>query len=577
MQEDTMTLRTLLLAATALTGLHSAAHADMISFAAVPFAADDAAKRAVTATASVKIGGADVPLAFHTILRTGDKVGDGVFGDLMGRDGRAIGQISHNPDFTSLLPKGNKLFSLSHFEETPGALYLTELAQGADGNLTAVSTKSVDLTGVDGIWYPCAGSVTPWGTHLGSEEYPDDARAFEAAQEVKDISEDAAPFARYYGLDPATMTVAAFKAVFNPYRYGFATEIAVSDTGEATVTKHYSMGRVSMELAKVMPDQKTAYISNDGTNVNLYRFVADTAGDLSAGQLFALKWVQTSAENGGAAKVEWIDLGHSDDATIKAALDSGVTFSAMFATADMVDGNCPDGFMASNAEGRLECLQVKPGMEAVASRLETTRYASMLGATTEFRKMEGAAYDPAANRLYVAMTQVAKGMADADEKTDLIGRNDIRLDKNDCGAVYEMQLDAGFVGTDIKAVVVGKPADYAADAPEAGNTCDVNGIASPDNLTFITGQNTLVIGEDTEGHQNDAVWAMDMATGALTRILSTPYGSEATSVDWYPDMMGHGYLMAVVQHPFGETDQDKLKTPDEANAYVGYIGPFPAM
>jgi uncharacterized protein len=40
---------------------------------------------------------------------------------------------------------------------------------------------------------------------------------------------------------------------------------------------------------------------------------------------------------------------------------------------------------------------------------------------------------------------------------------------------------------------------------------------------------------------------------------------------------GHAYLMAVVQHPFGETDTDKLLTPDEANAYVGYIGPFPAM
>ena len=59
--------------------------------------------------------------------------------------------------------------------------------------------------------------------------------------------------------------------------------------------------------------------------------------------------------------------------------------------------------------------------------------------------------------------------------------------------------------------------------------------------------------------------------------MSTPYGAEATSVDWYPDVNGHGYLMAVVQHPFGETDEDKLKDPSEALAYVGYIGPFPAV
>ena len=256
-----MTLRTLLLAATALTGLATTAHAQALSFTPVPFAADDAAKRAVTGSTDAKIGGMDVPLAWHTILRTGDKVGGGVYGDLITKDGKAIGKVSPNPDFTSLLPRGDKIYAISHFEDGPGALYLTELAQDAAGLLTAVATKAIDLAGVDGIWLPCAGSITPWGTHLGSEEYPDDARAFEAAKDLKDIDEDTAPFAAYYGLDPATMMVEAFKAVFNPYRYGYATEIAVSDAGEASVVKHYSMGRISMELAKVMPDQKTAYFS----------------------------------------------------------------------------------------------------------------------------------------------------------------------------------------------------------------------------------------------------------------------------------------------------------------------------
>lgn len=571
-----MTHRTLMLAASALSGFCTVAIADAPGFAPAPYAADDAAKRAVLASASVTMGGTALPLAYHTILRTGDKLGDQVFGALMDRDGKPIGQVSNNPDFTSLLPVGKKLFSVSHFEENPAALYLTELAQDAAGNLTAVSTKPIDLTGVGGIWDPCAGSVTPWGTHLGSEEYPDDARAIEAAKVVADIAEDTLPMARYWGLDPATMTVDAFRAVFNPYRYGHATEITVTEAGEASVVKHYAMGRISMELANVMPDQKTAYLSNDGTNTDLYRFVADKPGDLSAGCLYALKWVQTSADNAGAAKVEWVDLGHADDATVKAAVDGGIKFADLFDTADMVDGKCPDGFAASNAEGRLECLKVKPGMAMLASRLETTRTASMLGASTEFRKMEGSAYDPAKNRFYVSITQIAKGMTDADAKADLAGRNDIRLAKNGCGAVYAMQLDAAFVGSDIMAAVVGKPMEYAAGTPEAGNTCDVTGIASPDNISFLTGMNTLVIGEDSEdGHQNDVVWAADLATGALTRILTTPYGAEATSVDWYPNVGGHGYLMAVVQHPYGETDQDKLQSPDQAAGYVGYIGPFP--
>lgn len=573
-----MRLRSLLLAATALSGLGHAALAEM-SFAPLPFAADDAAKRLAVSTASATVDGTQVPLAYHPFLRTGDALGGQVFGQLMTKDGQPIaGAVSSAPDFTSLLVRGQKLYSFTHFEEMPAAIYLTELAVGADGNLTAQSTKPVDLSAVGGVWDPCAGSVTPWGTHLGSEEYAADARALAALTDIKDLDEEAAPMARYWGLDPATMTVDQFKAVFNPYRYGWAVEYDVAEDGTASVAKRLAMGRVSMEMPNVMPDRKTVYISADGTNLDLFRFVADTEGDLSAGQLYALKWVQTSADNGGAADVQWIDLGHSDAATVQAALDKGVTFADLFDVAEFnADGTCPEGFSASNAGGRLECLKVKPGMEVLASRLETERYASMLGATTEFRKMEGQAYDPATNRLYVAITDVAKGMTDADEKADLKGRNDIRLPKNPCGAVYELQLGADYAATGMKALLTGMPKDYAADAPEAGNTCDVDGIASPDNLTFIPGQNLLLIAEDTDHHQNDVAWAYDLAKGGLTRIFSTPYGSEVTSLDWYPDVMGHAYLMAVVQHPYGESDEDKATSPDDTRAYVGYIGPFPAM
>ncbi len=573
-----MRLRTLLFAATALPGFVDVAAAQTIQFTPVPFAAGDTAKRVPVATVSARIDGTNVPLAFHPFARSGDMHGDVAFGQLLTLDGKPIdGAVSKNPDFTSLLPKNGKLYSVTQFEEAPGGLMLSELAQDGDGNLTVVSSKPIDTAKVGGIWQPCAGSVTAWGTHLGSEEYPDNARTTEDAKEIKDLEEDTVPMARLFGLDPATMTVDAFRGVYNPYKYGFATETTVTDAGDASVAKHYAMGRISMEMANVMPDQKTAYISNDGTNVALYRFVADKAGDLSAGQLFALKWRQTSADNGGAATVEWIDLGHADDASIQAGIDRGTKFYDLFDVADFnADGSCPEGFTGSNADGNMECLKVRDGMDLLASRLETTRYASIKGASTEFRKMEGQTFDPATNRMYLAITQVAKGMMDADAKTDLVGRNDIKLPKNDCGAVYELQLGADYAATDIKAIVIGSPKEYAADAVGAGNTCDIDGIASPDNLTFLTGMNTLIIAEDTDAHQNDVIWARDMATGTLTRIFSTPYGSEAPSVDWYPNVGGHGYLMTVVQHPFGESDQDKLKTPDEANAWVGYIGPFPA-
>ena len=574
-----MTLRSYLVTATAFCGVFGSAHAGTITFKPVSAPVDDAAKRQVIVSESATMDGAEVKLGYNVLYRSGDKAGDGVFGQIVDKDGKPVGDTASNsPDFTSLLPIGGKLYSITHFETLPAAMYLSELKQDADGKLTPLTTKPIDFTKVGGLWNPCAGFVTPWNTHLGSEEYPQDARKMEQAKEVSEFEKDEVlDMARWAGLDPAKMSMDEYRTAINPYKYGFPTEVTVSEAGEASVVKHYAMGRASVELANIMPDKKTAYISDDGTNVGLFRFVADAEGNLSAGQLFAAKWVQTSADNGGSANIEWVDLGHGDNATVAAAIDKGTKFSDLFETADIADdGKCPEGFKSSNAEGRAECLKVKPGMDLLASRLETRRYASMMGATTEFRKMEGSAFDPATKTFYLAMSEISKGMTDADEKLDKGGRNDIRLEKNACGAVYGLSLDGNYVATTMKAVVAGKPNKYGADSPYAGQTCDIDGIANPDNLTFMTGYNTLIIGEDTgEGHQNDAIWALDMASNALTRIATTPYGAEATSVDWYPNLNGHAYLTAVVQHPYGESDEDKLADKADARAYVGYIGPLP--
>ena len=582
-----------LLATTALVLSGSGAFAGDIKFTPVPFASTDAQKRAVIASEGVEMNGQKYPIGFHVLARSGDTFGGGVFGKLTDRDGKPVKNadgsehISVDADFTSLLPVGNKLFSVTHFESRPGAMYLSEVSQADDGNLTIKSTKPIDFSSVGGLWVPCAGSVTPWGTHLGSEEYPPDARAIEEATAMDQIDGYYKPMVRYIGLNPDTASISEFKAGFKPYNYGYPTEITVKEDASYSVDKHYAMGRVAVELAKVMPDQKTVYISDDGTNVGLFMFVADKAGDLNAGTLYAAKWNQTSSEGAGAADLTWVDLGHADSAMVSKAIAGGVSFSDLFETAKIADdGSCPSGFAASNAEAQAECLKVKPGMETLASRIETRRYASMKGATTEFRKEEGITLDPASKTLFVAMSEVANGMevSAKDGKYEKGGSNDIQLSANKCGAVYSLPLGddsaigSAYVAKSMTALIAGKPTKYDEGSPYAGNTCDVDGIANPDNLTYMEGLGTLVIGEDTgSGHQNDAIWAYDVRSGGLTRIFSTPYGSETTSPYFYGNVGGNGYLMAVVQHPYGESDEDKLADPADARAYVGYIGPFPAL
>ena len=59
---------------------------------------------------------------------------------------------------------------------------LTEMEQDKKtGELKPVKVNKIDFSAVNGLWIPCNGSLSPWNTHLGSEEYEPDARQFEDA------------------------------------------------------------------------------------------------------------------------------------------------------------------------------------------------------------------------------------------------------------------------------------------------------------------------------------------------------------------------------------------------------------
>jgi len=571
-----------------------------IAFENIPVPVTDEEKREVVTSSYVNIDGVSSDIGYNTIFRSGDVVGGNTFGQIYDEDGSIVVATDGSPfvssdnDFSSLLPINDRLFNVSHFESRPGAMYLTELQQNTDGTLTPISTKNIDFSAWGGLWVPCAGSVTPWGTHLGSEEYPPNARAIEEAETTDDIDDYLKPMLRYFGItDPFadTVTLEDIRTNFKPYLYGYPVEVGVAGDGNAQVTKHYAMGRVAVELAYVMPDNKTVYISDDGTNVGFFMFIADTPGDLSAGTLYAAKWIQTSTINGGSADLEWINLGHADQSQIQSAMDTGIVFSDMFETTDASeDATCPAGFTTINTTDGRECIRLIPGMETIASRVETRRYAALMGATTEFRKEEGITFDPDNNRLYVAMSEVTQGMEDfkkngSDNDTyDVGGNNDVALPYNKCGCVYgldvgtDTDMGSDYVAKTMNGVISGKMKTYPEDSPYTGNTCDVNGISNPDNITFITGKGTLIIGEDTgSGHQNDAIWSYNIQSGDLTRIETTPYGSETTSPYFYPDINGWSYIMSVIQHPYGESDSDKISDASDAAAYTGYIGPMPAM
>jgi secreted PhoX family phosphatase len=557
----------------------------------------DYEKRSVRATSSVTLDGKKHKIGFNTILRSGDKIGDGIYGMIFDKDGQPIYEkdgavkISNSNDFSSLIPVGNKLFMISHFETRPAAMYLTQLEQSKDGYLKAINTKNIDFSHLNGLWVPCAGSVTPWQSHLGSEEYEPDAAKIKADGSINDYYNQ---MADYYEGNLLAL---------NPYDYGWIPEVKIlNEKGDVEATKHYAMGRFAHELAYVMPDERTVFLSDDGTNVGLFMFVADKAKDLSAGILYAAKWEQRSNKGAGRADLKWVSLGHSSNAQIKKALDKKLTFKDIFETTKSnEDMSCPATFSSVNTTMGQECLKLKDGMDEIASRLESRRYAALKGATTEFRKMEGITYNSDDNILYLAMSAIAYGMEDNSKKGkestkyDGGGNNDIKLKYNACGAVYGLnmlsfskaldlngsKISSNFVPNSIYSLVEGK-----ADKSVEGNTCSLDSLANPDNITYIPNSKTLIIGEDTgSGHQNDFIWSYNLEDKKLTRILTSPYGSETTSPYYYNNIGGYGYLMTVIQHPYGEADAltkeedmpSKASDVKETRAYTGYVGPLPVI
>ncbi|WP_158555952.1 Ig-like domain-containing protein [Peribacillus glennii] len=509
--------------------------------------------------------------------------------------------VSDAPDSNSLLnPIDGKLYMVTHYEYdtidaagksayglVPASMSLTTLDQDKKtGELKPTEVKKIDFSAVNGLWIPCNGSTSPWNTHLGSEEYEPDARSFEfdPASSARTWTES---FAELYFGD---------KSKANPYFYGYIPEIKVKKNGKTKVEKHYSTGRFSHEVMKMMPDNRTAFFGDDGGYTTMFMYVAEKAEDLSAGTLYAAKFNQTGAEKGGSGNLEWIKLGNSKDEEIKDIIDSGIKFSDIFETFD----EPKEGFKAIKqySYGKTEYLKLKPGMEKAAAFLESRRYAAYIGATAEFNKMEGITLNAKDKKVYVAVADQSGGMEKDTAGKDPVDH--IQLPKSKSGTTFQLNLQGGqkdskgnailskYVAASMSGLLVGE------DLPQAdayGNTANVDKVASPDNLSYSEAMRTLFIGEDSGMHTNNFVWAYNIDTKSLERVLSVPAGAESTGLFAADDRNGFSYIMSNFQHPGDEVDKKSItavnkdelvKAVDEQiginkTGGVGYISGLPSL
>lgn len=542
----------------------------------------DMAKTLVASTLSVQYTDTskqDYALSYQPFFTTGDLVPDGKGGtilaggyvDFAGKpivDATVAGKerqfFSDSPDGTSLLKlpsatvtgvKGNAVFAVVQFEYTtwaqdgktdmygklPSPIAVLTLDQDpATGKLTLVKYHNVDTAPAMGLWITCGSSLSPWDTHLSSEEYEPDAFTVSTNAQFKAYSKN------LFGDETKA----------NVYHYGHLPEVTVNPDGTGTIKKHYCLGRISHELIQVLPDQRTAIMGDDATNGGFFMFVADKAKDLSSGTLYVARFGTGFSLDPAAAgaAITWIKLGSATSAEIKTLADTLKPTDIMdVSTTDPADTT----FTKIWFSGKPQWVRLKAGMEKAAAFLETHRYAALKGGSMAFTKMEGTTVNARDKIAYSALQNMQSSMVKGNAAYN--PDYNIGIDKAlNAGGVLAHTLSAGqkdSTGTAIdsewvpsltKTLLIGED---LATADALGNLANPDKIGAPDNLKFSERMRTLFIGEDSSYHVNNFIWAYNVDTKTLSRIASMPSGAEATGLGVVDDLNGWTYITSNFQHP----------------------------
>ena len=548
---------------------------------AAPSLANAAAMATTTVASSLRVQMQDnssqnYKLAYQPFFMTGDMVPNGNGGKVLAggyvdinnkpiMDTSMAGKerqiFSDGPDGTSLLAlpnakvdgiKGKAVFAVVQFEYTtrdqsgagsygnlPSPIAVLTLDQDqATGKLSLVKYHNVDTSQAHGLWITCGASLSPWNTHLSSEEYEPDAAFVNESAQFKKFSKNV------YGDE----------AKANPYNYGHLPEVTVNPDGTGSVKKHYNMGRISHELVQVMPDNRTVLMGDDATNSGLFVFVADREKDLSSGTLYVAKLgtgfsIDPAAEG---VKLSWIKLGQASSAEIEKMAQTLKTADIMAVSkTDPTDASFTKVFYNGNENW----IKVKPGIEKAAAFLETHRYAYLMGGSMGFSKMEGTTVNIKDKVAYSALQNMQDSMVKTGKGWN--ANSGIALEKAlIAGGVMAHTLAGGqkdssgvtinseWMPVQMKALLVGQ--DTPADA--LGNLANPEMISNPDNLKFSEKMRTLFIGEDSSTHVNNFLWAYNVDSKQLSRIMSMPVGAEATGLHVVDDLNGWTYIMSNFQH-----------------------------
>ena len=538
-------------------------------------------------------------------------------------------------------------YLFTNWEESPGNVTRIPVSRRGQGRWVADLENAVNLANTEalrsigGTRINCYGDISPWGTYLSAEEdyaHPRVALTTKVSDVVGDSQgpdhRGASQFYnrpnpsgiqeavdKYYGdnawfvqgywalggleiqayylgadavdenqdlsadVDPKTNLRPVGSPYPNPYRYGHIVDFRQPAAETPRPVKYHVMGRAAWECPDVQSDEKTVYLSSDGDNKGLYKFVADQPipsyddpMDV-AGTLYAARVTnQRAAANNPPAEVpleiEWLEMGSATNGEVESWIAeydevNQVDYLETHAETDwqqdvqkaleeadravVRQGNqnyIPDQDIVKWAE---QYRQNGPGGVDEGLRrvpfLETRAAAKEIGATVEFRKSEGIDSKDGAqpgDYVYVGISEVNDGMSDQ--------AGDVNLDRVDGGLVYRAELESDYNISTLEPVIVGPdatdPADVANDA-----------LLNIDNV-FVMNDGRVLCCEDADQYgrsfPNDCMYVYTPAemTTAGTETQTTTGEGTATTTE--------GEAAATTEEEATATAAEETTTEDEA-------------
>lgn len=196
------------------------------------------------------------------------------------------GNMLTKPDFTAYVPiassSTNGYLSVNS-EDAPialggtgggGVTVLDINFNGTSKLWETTASQTVNFTSVGNTAANCSGTVTPWGTVISSEEF-----AFNPIIGLIDFNFDG----------------------YNDVGWN----VEINPVTKTVIGKHWAMGNMAHENVAIHSNERTVYQGADSNPGYLYKFVATTEQDLSAGNLYVYSgsksgtgsWVQIANTN----------------------------------------------------------------------------------------------------------------------------------------------------------------------------------------------------------------------------------------------------------------------------------------